>query len=798
MNYQYEFTNRSEQVKSITFKNTVSIDYIEKIILFKEEEISGVFERKEFRYSFDNVIWTNWNTLTQGNINAIDFQDQANFYLEVNYVRTGVNSGNIERFYILYVGNVLYPLVEDFDASIDADFLGGEPPSYYLNRSNFFGTEGSSGYFAENVDGSGIGVYDSAQDTSRGTTFFFKRIYDSSTIFITDSSGIITLDASIVLTDASVAALYGRVEIIDGSITYLSNYDAIQDVSIASGGSASADASIVRLDNYDAIQDSSILAIDFTGLIDTPSSYSGEALKIAQINSAETALEFTNTPSFSTVAIGTEASSNTLTIVGDGTNSIFNLIKNDGWETINVIEGTGYIGINKGTTAPQYPLDISGKLKSTNGYILGSDISLLPVTNSQSAITAYWGIQLVGNFQSSIDYSPSVIGTRDDFSVIIPNQQADKIGLIVKGATSQTGNLQEWHDASANVLASITADGSVSITGGNLDVSGNINTRELFNSNGVLKIQPDVQGNVELFGDTDVADNADGKRLIIHRRAAEGNASLQVYVDQYNDSIWRTTGLKFIVDDGWAFLRLEAAGLWLNQTGQNADAGMRFYSYITAAGVKKYVELITTDVDDKFHIRPQDTSILGMVIDMPLEVADDILLTGGNGDIKSDSGWLSLSSETGLTRFRIGNTSSMLFQGSLDFAQTVWATRPATGNSVVLGHYDYISRDFDHAAPTDPTLFIHSATDPNTDNTEWTSLSHDQTNAVINVGKGNLIIGSGIGTTELSADPDDPAEGQNVTWQSDGTGSGDDGDIMMKITAGATTKTITLVDFSAS
>lgn len=50
---------------------------------------------------------------------------------------------------------------------------------------------------------------------------------------------------------------------------------------------------------------------------------------------------------------------------------------------------------------------------------------------------------------------------------------------------------------------------------------------------------------------------------------------------------------------------------------------------------------------------------------------------------------------------------------------------------------------------------------------------------------------------EKSADPGDPAEGESVVWQSDGTGSGDDGDIMVKITAGGVTKTVTLIDFSA-
>lgn len=49
---------------------------------------------------------------------------------------------------------------------------------------------------------------------------------------------------------------------------------------------------------------------------------------------------------------------------------------------------------------------------------------------------------------------------------------------------------------------------------------------------------------------------------------------------------------------------------------------------------------------------------------------------------------------------------------------------------------------------------------------------------------------------EKSSDPS-AITGGYVLWQSDGTGSGDDGDIMIRINDGSTTKTITLVDFSA-
>jgi len=50
----------------------------------------------------------------------------------------------------------------------------------------------------------------------------------------------------------------------------------------------------------------------------------------------------------------------------------------------------------------------------------------------------------------------------------------------------------------------------------------------------------------------------------------------------------------------------------------------------------------------------------------------------------------------------------------------------------------------------------------------------------------------------LSSDPDDPDTNSCVIWQSDGTGSGDDGDLMVKITdSNGTTKTGTLIDYSS-
>lgn len=117
-----------------------------------------------------------------------------------------------------------------------------------------------------------------------------------------------------------------------------------------------------------------------------------------------------------------------------------------------------------GTITPTFDVDVNGKLRS-NRYILGQgpDLSLIPVISGQSVISSWWALQLVGNRQATVDYSPSNVGGISDASVIIPNQQASKIGLIVQGAASQTGNLIEWRNSGGTGLGAIDEIGNLGI-----------------------------------------------------------------------------------------------------------------------------------------------------------------------------------------------------------------------------------------------------------------------------------------------------------------------------------------------
>lgn len=201
---QYQFTERLPYIKSVEFfspgiRNSLEPLHVERIRYFQEEGVTGHFTKQEFRYSWDNATWSNWNTLTQANLSSISFRDKPNFYLHIKYSRTGAGSADISRWYLIYDEIAPTPPSPPIDLSINAWWFRGEGPEYFLDRGNHFGP-----YTDLNVsnvdDGSTAGVYFGREDSSLGTNLYFKRVKGTEGITVEDgSNGIITLglDASI-------------------------------------------------------------------------------------------------------------------------------------------------------------------------------------------------------------------------------------------------------------------------------------------------------------------------------------------------------------------------------------------------------------------------------------------------------------------------------------------------------------------------------------------------------------------------------------------------------------------------
>lgn len=84
-----------------------------------------------------------------------------------------------------------------------------------------------------------------------------------------------------------------------------------------------------------------------------------------------------------------------------------------------------------------------------------------------------------------------------------------------------------------------------------------------------------------------------------------------------------------------------------------------------------------------------------------------------------------------------GDLTTLEFDAIQTVDALVWSLDD-TSKSIILTNLANRNKDFGHAAQTNPTLFIHSATDPATLNTEWISLTHDATDGIIQTGKGSL------------------------------------------------------------
>ena len=129
-----------------------------------------------------------------------------------------------------------------------------------------------------------------------------------------------------------------------------------------------------------------------------------------------------------------------------------------------------------------------------------------------------------------------------------------------------------------------------------------------------------------------------------------------------------------------------------------------------------------TATNSVLRIYSSDETQANDYIEMFHDQGDGVIENGaGDIEIKPSSGsigvWgeLRIKSSGGSTLFGINASSST--------DQVILQTFDGGGNQGIISSN---IGDHDHAAQTDPTLFIHSDTDPNTNNTQFGQLSHDK------------------------------------------------------------------------
>jgi hypothetical protein len=129
-----------------------------------------------------------------------------------------------------------------------------------------------------------------------------------------------------------------------------------------------------------------------------------------------------------------------------------------------------------------------------------------------------------------------------------------------------------------------------------------------------------------------------------------------------------------------------------------------------------------------------------------LDANDDCQVTGRlevDGSGFADGAWTVAGTllATGQLTFVSSAANYARFYGTAGAVdQFLLALGSELGNQLVIGSYAWLTQDYDHPTQTNPTIFGHSATAPDTANDQWWSLTHDTNHAIDATGKGGKSI----------------------------------------------------------
>jgi len=178
----------------------------------------------------------------------------------------------------------------------------------------------------------------------------------------------------------------------------------------------------------------------------------------------------------------------------------------------------------------------------------------ITITTAQVTDHSYFGADLQGFTVGQVAYGNSVgaglvgsnnftyaggvltvVGTVKPNLVQFPNETGPKLNMYLTTFAIGVEAGDELRIASNDVttIYSMGYSGTEVARfeyGGWLKVVGGVRAPEIW-STGDLKVQPDVTGDIVCFGDTDVSDVSDGKKLYIYRKADEGDDYIRLFIN---------------------------------------------------------------------------------------------------------------------------------------------------------------------------------------------------------------------------------------------------------------------------
>ena len=220
-----------------------------------------------------------------------------------------------------------------------------------------------------------------------------------------------------------------------------------------------------------------------------------------------------------------------------------------------------------------------------------------------------------------------------------------------------------------------------------------------------------------------------------------GGANSSSYIDFYRTSISdHNYGIRFFSADDVAFT---AEPIYTFESSTNA-AGRLTAASGTQTWFKIAPQVTQTDTAGyiALYINPTQNSIGS---------GDNYLIKADVGGVNKffvmNNGYTGIGPRLDITTgshtnaevyWADTNGTGFLLKCDMGLDQTLLAPSAGGGRQIIISDYANSLKDYDHATQTNPTLYIHSVVDPDSDNTQYGSLVHDQTNFRISNGKGQI------------------------------------------------------------
>ena len=151
-------------------------------------------------------------------------------------------------------------------------------------------------------------------------------------------------------------------------------------------------------------------------------------------------------------------------------------------------------------------------------------------------------------------------------------------------------------------------------------VQTGVSARASYADSGSISFNPSADGDVNFFSVSDVGDDANGKTVYVHRKAAEGDEYLRFLVDKNQIGIITTTNHLIVdADDGIYYQQSGGNNIYFGSSWMGSkNPIVRHYGEVGSD--EKYIYWQLDNTDDRFHLVPEDSNILGFDIDMNTEI----------------------------------------------------------------------------------------------------------------------------------------------------------------------------------